>query len=53
VVLAIRLIPDRDYGDAALRRHHASLQLGLGLVREAVPYAEGKFFQGEHDPPKL
>src|ERR1035441_7336720 len=25
-VLAIRLVPDRDYGDAAGRRHHASLQ---------------------------
>ena len=48
-VLAIRFVPDRDYGDAAVRRHHASLQLGLGLVRETVAYTEGEFFQGKHD----
>ena len=48
-VLAIRFIPDRDDGDAAGRRHHASLQLSLGLVRETVPYTDGEFFQGKHD----
>src|ERR1019366_4389788 len=48
-MLAIRFIPDRDHGNAAGRRHHASLQLGFGLVRETVPYAEGESFQGEHD----
>src|ERR1035441_5173888 len=53
-VLAIRFVPNWDYGDATGRRHHASLQLGLGLVRETVPYAEGELLQGEHDdPPKL
>ena len=48
-VLAIRFVPDGDDGDAAVRRHRASLQLGLGLVRETVPYAEGEFFQSKHD----
>jgi hypothetical protein len=47
-MLAIRFVPDGDYGDAAGRRHHASLQLRLGLVRETVPYTEGEFFQGKH-----
>ena len=28
---------------------HARPQLGLGLVRETVPHAEGEFFQGKHD----
>src|ERR1019366_5054127 len=48
-VLAIGFVPHGDYGDAAGRRHYASLQLGLGLVRETVSYAEGEFFQGKHD----
>ena len=48
-VFAIRFVPDRDDGDAVGGRHHASLQLGLGLVRETVPYADGEFFQGKHD----
>ena len=53
-VLAIRFVPDGDDGDAAVRRHRAGLQLGLGLVRETVPYADGEFFQGKHDgSPKL
>src|ERR1035437_8469283 len=45
---AIGFVPDGDYGDAAGRSHHASLQLRLGLVRETVPDTEGEFFQGKH-----
>ena len=52
-VLAIRFVPDGDDGDAAVRRHHASLQLGLGLVRKTVPYANREFFQGKHDDTQI
>ena len=52
-VLAIRFVPDGDNGDAAVRRHRASLQLGLGLMRETIPYADGEFFQSKHMTPRL
>jgi len=38
-VLAIRLIPDGDHGDAGLLGHDASCQLRLGLMREAVSHS--------------
>ena len=40
VVFAIRLVPHRHDNDAVLGRQNASLQLGSGLVGEAVPYAK-------------
>ena len=52
-VLAIRFVPDGDHGDAAVRGHRASLQLGLGLMRETVPYADGEFFQSKHDDTQI
>ena len=45
LVLAVRLVPDRNNGDALLRCHHASLELRLCLVRETIAHAKCVFFE--------
>src|SRR6185436_11146307 len=48
-VLAVRLVPHRDYRRTALGSHHASAQLRLGLMGEAVSHANREFLKQEHD----
>ncbi len=47
-VLAIGFIPDRNHVHPAGGSHAAGLELGFGLVGEAVAHTERVFFQRKH-----